>query len=151
MTASVLDAALSAAEPVLLTQYQALRDQFVRSFGHLSRNVPALGDAFLSACQAKAAIWRAKTPEEAASAARTYELVLDAIETLGLDAKIQGEAEAGPILRQVAHLAITCLAAGAGSALTIGIEAALPGAGLVVGPMAGAGVSWIIGELNKAF
>lgn len=143
----ILDAAVSAAEPTLLGQLTSVRDAFATSFGHLSRDKDLLARAFEESALAQMSIWRSKTLEEVQDAKRTRELALDALASLGIEAKVVGEAEAGPLLRRMAHLALLCLAAGAGAGAQFGIEAAFPGVGLVLGPMVGAGVKAGLDEL----
>lgn len=144
----VLDAAIGAARPTLLAQLAALQGAFVKAFGHLARDQALLEQGFSDACLAKLAVWEARTPEAIADAQAAYRLTLDGIEALGIEGVVVGKAEAGPLLRQVAHVLILALAAGAGAGVELGIEAALPGLGFVLGPIGGAGAKAIVQELD---
>jgi hypothetical protein len=147
--AQVLDAAIGAARPTLLSQLEALNGAFVKAFGHLTRDEALLEQGFRAACLAKLEVWEAKTAGDASAAQETYRLTLDGIEALGIEGMVVGKAEAGPLLRQVAHVLILALAAGAGAGVQLGVEAALPGLGFALGPIAGAGAKAIIEELDK--
>lgn len=138
----ILQTALDAAKPQLTELVSAAKDNFMSSFGNWvqSSNRGRLEELFVTAGQAKISALMAKTADAAHEFQDIFETTIASIETLGLAVWITAKAEAIATLKSTVRQLLTTIAAVAGAVIKTVIEATVPGAGALIGPIAGAGV-----------
>jgi len=143
---ALLQTALDAAKPQLLDLISTAKDQFIANFGNWvhTTNRARLEELFVTAGQAKIDSLMAKTVEAAREAQDIFETSIASIETLGLAMWVTAKAEAIATLKSTMRQIISTVAAVAGVVIKTAIEAVVPGAGALVGPLAGAGVTHVI-------
>lgn len=147
----VLKNVIDVATPQLLDLITAAKTNFLTAFGNWveSAHRERLEELFVDAAQAKIGVLTAPTLRLAREQQDIYETAIASMETLGLAIWITAKAEAVAALKATVNQVLQVLAAAAGMLIKVAIEAALPGAGALIGPAIGAGVTYVIDDLIK--
>lgn len=146
----LMRSALEAAKPQLLDLVSTAKDTFIASFGNWvqSAHRSRLEELFVTAGQAKIAVLMAVSEAGAREQQDIFETTIASIETLGLAVWITAKAEAVAALKATINQILSTIAVAAGIVLKMAVEAFVPGVGVVIGPIVGAGVTF---ALNSAF
>ena len=140
---------LSSSKPLLLDFVNKAKTNFIARFGEYvqSAHLSTLEDIFLQAGVARIEILFVKTAAEAQEWEETYQTNLLRLKTLGLEIYTIGKTDTRQFLRDEIDVALSYVPVVAGIVVKVALPIAFPGVGSLVGPIAGAGVEFVLDKL----